>query len=68
MPNEDVEKSARPSTRPGKELDAPAMVMKKTAKTEKIISKLTFVRKLTRPSLSTSGWTRELLFMDVQVA
>jgi hypothetical protein len=40
------------------------MVMKKTAKTEKIISKLTFVR----PSLSTSGWTRELWFMDVQVA
>jgi hypothetical protein len=39
------------------------MVVKKIAKTEKIISELTSVRKLTRPNLSTSGWTPKLLFM-----
>jgi hypothetical protein len=44
MPNEDIEKSGRLSTRPSKELDAPATVMKKTANIEKIISKLTSVR------------------------
>ena len=43
------------------------MVMKKTAKTEKIIAELTSIRKLTRP-IEYVGVDRELLFMDVQVA
>ena len=39
------------------------MVVKKIAKTEKIISELTSVRKLTRPSLTTSGCTPHLLLV-----
>src|ERR1035437_2689397 len=40
---------------PSKAADAPAIVVKKIANTEKIISELRSVNKLTRPSLKTSG-------------
>src|SRR5450830_1691404 len=46
---------------PSKAADAPAIVVKKIAKTEKIISELRSVNKLTRPSLSTSGCTPNFL-------
>src|SRR5262249_51913464 len=51
----DAAKSAKPSMRPSSALEAPATVVKNTANTEKIISELISVRKLTKPSLSTSG-------------
>jgi hypothetical protein len=40
---------------PSKAADAPAMVVKKIAKTEKIISELRSVKKLTTPSFNMSG-------------
>jgi hypothetical protein len=55
--SEDAEKSAKPSKMPSRALDPPAMVVKNIANTEKTISELRSVRKLTKPSLSTSGWT-----------
>src|ERR1019366_6798245 len=60
--NEDADKSANPSIMPSKAADAPAIVVKKIAKTEKIISELRSVKKLTRPSLSTSGCTPNFLY------
>src|SRR6185437_4670122 len=46
---------------PSNAADAPAMVVKKIANTEKIISELRSVNKLTRPSLTTSGCTPSVL-------
>lgn len=53
--SDDAQQSASPSMRPSRALEAPAIVVKKTAKTEKIISELRSVRKLARPSLRMSG-------------
>jgi hypothetical protein len=53
--SDEADKSARPSMSPNNAADAPAMVVKKIAKTEKIISELRSVKKLTTPNLMMSG-------------
>jgi hypothetical protein len=63
--SDDAEKSASSSIKPSRALEASATVVKNTANTEKMASELRSVRKLTKPSLMTSGFSLGLVFCFV---